>query len=278
MLIGAPDVLLLDEPTNHLDIESILWLEGYLKASPLAAILLTSHDRDFIDRVVSRIVEIDAGELVSYTGNYAFFENAKAGRAAQSEAAFARQQAMLRKEERFIERFEKHAAKAAQVQSRVKKLEKIEKIEPPKRRELVPFGIPPTAALGQRRGDPQGHLQGLRRTRAIYEHFDFEIKRGERWAVMGANGAGKTTLLKMIVGSTQADDGEVKLGASLKLGYFAQSALEILDPSLTIWQQIDQAFPIATIPSKRALLGSSTSPPTRSTSPFACFPAANACA
>ncbi|MEZ6004082.1 MAG: ABC-F family ATP-binding cassette domain-containing protein [Planctomycetota bacterium] len=254
VLIGAPDVLLLDEPTNHLDIESILWLEGYLKASP-AAILLTSHDRDFIDRVVSRIVEIDAGELVSYTGNYAFFENAKAGRAAQSEAAFARQQAMLRKEERFIERFEKHAAKAAQVQSRVKKLEKIEKIEPPKRRELVPFEFrqPP------RSGNDVATLKDISKAygeRAIYEHFDFEIKRGERWAVMGANGAGKTTLLKMIVGSTQADDGEVKLGASLKLGYFAQSALEILDPSLTIWQQIDQAFPIATIPSKRALLGS----------------------
>ena len=254
VLIGTPDVLLLDEPTNHLDIESILWLEDYLKASP-AAILMTSHDRDFMDRIVSRIVEIDEGELVSHTGNYASYERAREMRATQAEAAFARQQAMLKKEERFIERFEKHAAKAAQVQSRVKKLEKIDKLEPPKKRVLVPFEFrqPP------RSGNDVATLRGVTKRyadRAIYDGFDFEIKRGERWCVMGVNGAGKTTLLKLVAGVIRPDAGDVRLGASLKLGYFAQSALEVLDPKLTVWQQIDGAFPTATISSKRSLLGS----------------------
>ena len=253
VLIGQADVLLLDEPTNHLDIESILWLEGYLRASR-AAILMTCHDRDFMNRVVSRLVDIDAGELVSYTGDYDFFDREREQRAARQEAAFTRQQAMLKKEERFIERFEKHAAKAAQVQSRVKKLDKIDKLEPPKKRVLVPFEFkkPPRSGndivackgVGKRYGE-----------RVIYDDFDFEVKRGERWCVMGANGAGKTTLLKMVAGVTTPDEGAVRLGASLKMGYFAQSSLELLDAGLTVWEQIDQAFPTATVSSKRNLLG-----------------------
>jgi ATPase subunit of ABC transporter with duplicated ATPase domains len=254
VLLAQPDVLLLDEPTNHLDIESILWLEEYLQQSP-AAILLTSHDRDFMDRVVSRIVELDEGKLVSHTGDYAAYEAAKAMRAAQSEAAYARQQAMLRKEERFIERFEKHAAKAAQVQSRAKKLEKMERLEPPRKRVLVPFEFhqPP------RSGNDVATLKGVRKAygeRVIYDGLDLEIRRGERWCVMGVNGAGKSTLLKLVAGALEPDGGEVRLGASLKLGYFAQSALEILDPDRTVWEQIDQAFPTASTPSKRNLLGS----------------------
>jgi ATPase subunit of ABC transporter with duplicated ATPase domains len=253
VLLGAPDVLLLDEPTNHLDIESILWLEQFLKNSP-AAILMTSHDRDFMDRIVSRIVEIDTGDLVSHTGNYADFERNRDQRATQNEAAYARQQAMLKKEERFIERFEKHAAKAAQVQSRVKKLDKIEKLELPKKRILTPFEFrqPP------RSGNDVVTLAGVVKrygTRSIYEGLDFEVKRGERWCVMGVNGAGKSTLLKLVAGIIQPDAGQVKLGASLKLGYFAQSALEILDPNLTVWQQIDQNFQVASHASKRSLLG-----------------------
>ncbi len=253
VLIGQPEVLLLDEPTNHLDIESIVWLEAYLRASS-AAILMTSHDRDFMDRVVTRIIEIDEGSLVSHTGDYAAYEKARELRATQGAAAFARQQAMLRKEERFIERFEKHAAKAAQVQSRVKKLDKVERLEPAKKRVLVPFKMhtPP------RSGNDVATLKGISKgygDRTVYEDFDFEIKRGDRWCVMGVNGAGKTTLLKLVAGVLQADAGEVKLGASLKTGYFAQSALEVLDPSLTVWEQIDGAFPAATIPSKRNLLG-----------------------
>jgi ATPase subunit of ABC transporter with duplicated ATPase domains len=253
VLIGEPEVLLLDEPTNHLDLESILWLETFLKSTD-AAVLMTCHDRDFMNRVVTRIVEIDEGELKSYSGDYDFYERERALREAEQAAAFTRQQAMLRKEERFIERFERHVAKAAQVQSRIKKLEKIEKLEPPKKRVLEPFEFrqPP------RSGNDVATLRGLEKRygdRAIYSGFDFEIKRGERWCVMGVNGAGKTTLLKLVAGVLRPDAGEVRLGASLKLGYFAQSALEILDPTRTVWEEIDHAFPTATTPSKRSLLG-----------------------
>jgi len=253
VLLGQPDVLLLDEPTNHLDIESILWLEEFLKTTK-SALLMTCHDRDFLNRVVTRLLDIDEGELVEYGGNYDFYDRERAVRAAQQAAAYTRQQAMLRKEERFIERFERHAAKAAQVQSRVKKLDKIEKLDPPRKRVLVPFEFKPPP----RSGNDVATLRGVTKrygARTIYADFDLEIKRGERWAVIGVNGAGKSTLLKMVAGVLQPDAGTVKLGASLKLGYFAQSALEILDPSVTVWEQIDHAFPLATIPSKRNLLG-----------------------
>jgi len=253
VLIGKPDVLLLDEPTNHLDIESILWLEGFLKASE-AALLMTCHDKDFLNRVVGRLIAIEDGNLNEYGGNYDFYERERKVRAEQGAAAYKRQQSMLKKEERFIERFEKHAAKAAQVQSRIKKLDKIEKLEPPRTRELVPFEFRPPP----RSGNDVVTLAGVTKkygARAIYDGFDFEVKRGERWAVIGVNGAGKSTLLKMVVGLLQPDAGTVRLGASLKLGYFAQSALEILDEKKTVWDQIDQAFPLATIPSKRSLLG-----------------------
>ena len=253
VLLAKPDVLLLDEPTNHLDIESILWLEGFLKSTD-AAILMTCHDRDFMNRVVGRIVAIDAGELVSYTGDYDHYEHEQAARAANQEAAFARQQAMLKKEERFIERFEKHAAKAAQVQSRVKKLEKIDKLEPPKRRVLVPFLM----KEAPRSGNDVATLSGVGKAygeHVVYDGLDFEIKRGERWCVMGVNGAGKSTLLKLVAGALEPDQGDVKLGASLKLGYFSQSALDVLDPDRTVYEQLDAAFPTATTPSKRNALG-----------------------
>ena len=253
VLIGRPDLLLLDEPTNHLDIESILWLEQFLQSTD-STLLMTCHDRDFMNRVVGRIVEIDDGDLVNYTGDYEFYEREREVRAKQQDAAFSRQQAMLKKEERFIERFDKHAAKAAQVQSRVKKLDKIERLEPPKKRVLVPFrvGTPP------RSGNDVATLRGVDKSygeRRVYDAFDLEIKRGERWCVMGVNGAGKSTLLKLIAGVIEPDAGAVRLGASLKMGYFAQSALEILDPGQTVWQQIDGTFPAATTPSKRNLLG-----------------------
>ncbi len=253
VLIGKPDVLLLDEPTNHLDLDSIVWLEQFI-ASTQAVVLMTCHDRDFMNRVVSRILAIDGGEMTSYTGDYDFYEREQELRTKRDEAAYTRQQKMLEKEERFIARFEKHAAKAAQVQSRIKKLDKIDKLEPPKRRVLVPFEFrePP------RSGNDVAALAGVTKrygAHAIYERFDFAIQRGERWCVMGINGAGKTTLLKLIAGVVQPDAGVVKLGASLKMGYFAQSALEVLDPRRTVWQQIDGEFPGATIPSKRSLLG-----------------------
>src|SRR5215472_4081231 len=159
VLLGKPDVLLMDEPTNHLDIESIIWLEAFLTSLP-GALLMTSHDREFMNRIVSKIAEIDGGEITMYSGNYDFYEKERAIREANREAAYARQQAMLAKEQRFIERFAAHAAKAAQVQSRVKALEKIEKIELPKKRQVVHFDFrtPP------RSGDQVAVLEGLRKT------------------------------------------------------------------------------------------------------------------
>src|SRR5512134_133645 len=148
VLLGRPEVLLLDEPTNHLDIESIIWLEAFLKSLP-GALLMTSHDRDFMNRIVNRIAEIDGGEITVYSGNYDFYERERTIREANREAAYARQQAMLAKEQRFIERFAAHAAKAAQVQSRVKALEKIEKIELPKKRRVVEFDFRQPARSGE---------------------------------------------------------------------------------------------------------------------------------
>ena len=253
VLLGRPDVLLMDEPTNHLDIESIIWLESFLKSLP-GALLMTSHDRDFMNRIVSRIAEIDGGEVTSYSGNYDFYERERAIREANREAAYARQQAMLAKEQRFIDRFAAHAAKAAQVQSRVKALEKIERIELPKKRRVVEFDFrqPP------RSGDQVAVLQGVTKTygrRVVHDGLDLTIRRGERWSVMGRNGSGKTTLLKMVAGVLAPDAGGVKLGASLKLGYFAQQALEVLDPDLTVWDQVERDFPHESTGVLRNLLG-----------------------
>jgi len=253
VLLGKPDVLLMDEPTNHLDIESILWLEAFLKNMP-GALLMTSHDRDFMNRIVTRIAEIDDGEITAYSGNYEFYERERALREANREAAYARQQAMLAKEQRFIDRFAAHAAKAAQVQSRVKALEKIEKIELPKRRRVVKFEFRPPP----RSGDDVATLAGVRKAyghRVLYDGFDLSVQRGQRWCVMGRNGAGKTTLLKMIAGVLPPDAGDIKLGASLKMGYFAQQALQLLDPNLTVWEQIQQDFPQESIGVLRNLLG-----------------------
>src|SRR6266542_2355638 len=170
VLLGRPAVLLMDEPTNHLDIESIIWLEGFLKSLP-GALLMTSHDREFMNRVVTRIAEIDGGEITAYSGNYDFYERERAIREANKEAAYARQQAMLAKEQRFIERFAAHAAKAAQVQSRVKALDKIEKLEPPKKRRVVKFDfrIPP------RSGEQVAILEGVTKAygrRVVHDHLN----------------------------------------------------------------------------------------------------------
>src|SRR6202051_2919403 len=169
VLLGRPDVLLMDEPTNHLDIESIIWLEEFLKSFP-GALLMTSHDRDFMNRVVSKIAEINADEIITYTGNYDFYERERAIQDANLQAAFTRQQAMLAKEQRFIDRFRTHAAKAAQVQSRIKALDKIEKIELPKKRQVVKFEFraPP------RSGDQVAVIENVEKSfgsRVIYQGF-----------------------------------------------------------------------------------------------------------
>ena len=253
VLLGRPDVLLMDEPTNHLDLESIIWLEHFLKSFP-GALLMTSHDREFMNRIVTKIADIDAGEIVVYSGDYDFYDRERAIRETNQQAAFARQQAMLAKEQRFIDRFRTHAAKAAQVQSRIKALDKIEKVELPKKRHVVKFEfrVPP------RSGDQVAVIEDLHKrfgSRVIYDGFSLTVRRGERWAVMGKNGAGKTTLLKMIAGAIAPDEGSVRLGASLSMGYFAQQSLDVLDPELTIIEQLQKDFPQDGLGSLRTLAG-----------------------
>ena len=253
VLLGRPDVLLMDEPTNHLDIESIIWLEQFLKSFQ-GALLMTSHDREFMNRIVSKIAEIDAGEIVAYSGDYDFYERERAIRETNQQAAFARQQAMLAKEQRFIDRFRTHAAKAAQVQSRIKALDKIEKVELPKKRSVVKFEF----RVPARSGDQVAVIEDLHKCfgpRVIYDGFNLTVRRGERWAVMGKNGAGKTTLLKMIAGAIEPDAGSVRLGASLTMGYFAQQSLDVLDPELTVIEQLQQDFPQDGLGSLRSLAG-----------------------
>ena len=253
VLLGRPDVLLMDEPTNHLDIESIVWLEQFLKTFD-GAVLMTSHDREFMNRVVSKIAEIDQGEIITYSGNYDFYERERAIRESNQQAAFARQQAMFAKEQRFIERFKTHAAKAAQVQSRIKALDKIDKIELPKKRHVVKFEFrtPP------RSGDQVAVIEDIHKSygpRVIYDGFSLIVRRGERWAVMGRNGAGKTTLLKMIAGASVPDSGQIRLGASLTMGYFAQQSLDVLDADLTVIEQLQKDFSQEGLGTLRTLAG-----------------------
>lgn len=253
VLLGRPDVLLMDEPTNHLDLESIIWLEQFLKGYQ-GALLMTSHDREFMNRIVSRIAEIDGGEIIVYSGNYDFYMHERSLREANQQAAFARQQAMLAKEQRFIERFKTHAARAAQVQSRIKALDKIEKLELPKKRQVVKFEFrtPP------RSGDQVALVEGISKAygeRRLYDNFTLTVRRGERWAVMGRNGAGKTTLLKMVAGASAPDGGQVRMGASVNMGYFAQQSLDVLEADLTIGEQLQKDFPMDSLGALRTLAG-----------------------
>jgi ATPase subunit of ABC transporter with duplicated ATPase domains len=253
ILVMQPDALLLDEPTNHLDLESILWLEGWLRAFD-GALVMTSHDREFLNRMVSKIVEIDSGELLAYSGDYDFYERQRALALREQAAQYARQQAMLAKEKAFIARFQARASHAAQVQSRVKKLEKIEEVAPPRRRQTVEFEFRPAP----RSGDDVARLAGVRKAygdRVVFRDFDLLIRRRERWCVMGANGAGKSTLLRLVAGAAEPDSGSAALGAAVKLGYFAQHSMEILSGEENVLETLESAFPDASIGSLRALAG-----------------------
>ncbi len=253
ILLMRPDAMLLDEPSNHLDIESLIWLESFLKGFE-GALMMTSHDREFMNRIVGKIIEIDGGSLTSYSGDYAFYEQQRALAEKQQQAQFERQQAMLAKEIAFIERFKARASHAAQVQSRVKKLDKIDRVEPPRRRQTVMFEFQPAP----RSGEDVVNIKGVDKrygSRTIYEGLDFGIRRKERWCVMGVNGAGKSTLLKLVTGATEPDRGTVQVGASVKLGYFAQHAMDLLDGEATVFQWLEDAFPQAGQGSLRALAG-----------------------
>ena len=264
ILLMRPDVMLLDEPSNHLDLESLIWLEDFLKGYD-GALMMTSHDREFMNRIVRKIVEIDGGQLTTYSGDYEFYEQQRAQKEKQQQAQFDRQQAMLAKEIKFIERFKARASHAAQVQSRVKTLEKIDRVEPPKRRQTVAFDFP----TAPRSGEDVASLKQVHQSygkRTIYEGLDFQVRRRERWCVMGVNGAGKSTLLKLVAGSTQPDTGSVAIGASVKMGYFAQHAMDLLDGASvahqqprggerTVFEYLEDSFPQAGQGSLRALAG-----------------------
>ncbi len=253
ILLMRPDAMLLDEPSNHLDLESLIWLEQFLKGYE-GALLMTSHDREFMNRIVDKIIEIDAGTLTTYSGDYEFYEQQRALSEKQQQAQFERQQAMLAKEIKFIERFKARASHAAQVQSRVKKLEKIERVEPPRRRETVQFDFPPAP----RSGEDVATLKNVSKSYGslrIYDGLDFQVRRRERWCVMGVNGAGKSTLLKLIAGTAEPDAGSVAVGGSVKMGYFAQHAMDLLDGERTVFEALEDAFPQAGQGSLRTLAG-----------------------
>ena len=253
ILLMRPDAMLLDEPSNHLDLESLIWLEAFLKNYD-GALLMTSHDRAFMNRIIGKVVEIDAGQLITYSGDLDFYDQQRALSEAQRQAQYERQQAMLAKEIKFIEKFKARASHAAQVQSRVKKLDKIERVEAPRRRQTVQFEFqsPP------RSGEDVISLKGVHKgygERPIYADLDFLVRRKERWAVLGANGAGKSTLLKLVAGATEPDQGKVAIGASVKMGYFAQHSMDLLEGEETIFESLERSFPQAGQGSLRTLAG-----------------------
>ncbi len=253
ILLARPDVLLLDEPTNYLDIESILWLEQFLRDYP-GAVMMTCHDRDVMNRVVAKIVELDGGALRSYTGNYDFYEAARAVEATRREAEYERQQSMLAKEMRFVDRFRAQAAKASAVQSRIKKLDKIERIEPPRRIVERSFEF----KRAPRSGNDVIKVAGVRKAygaRVVHDKLDLMVRRGERWAVMGENGAGKSTLLKMIAGALEPDAGGVTIGAGVQLGYYAQHQMEQLVGDRTVLETLGDHAPAAGLGILRNLAG-----------------------
>ncbi len=253
ILLQRPDALLLDEPTNYLDLESILWLESFLRGYP-GAVVMTCHDRDVMNRVVKKIVEIDGAQIRAYTGDYEFYERQRAEDAARREAEYQRQQAFLQKEMRFVDRFRAQAAKASQVQSRLKKLEKIERVEEPRRliEKEFEFRAP------NRSGDDVIKVSGFQKKygdRVIHAGLDLLVRRGERWAIMGENGAGKSTLLKAMAGTITPDGGSVTIGASVQMGYFAQHQMEQLDGERTVVEEMQNHAPLANLGTLRTLLG-----------------------
>jgi len=258
ILALKPDVLLMDEPTNHLDLESIEWLEAWLKSFK-GSLVMTSHDREFMNRIVSRIVEVANQAITSYSGDYDFYEREREIRKEQLLAQHRKQQDMLAKEEEFIARFAARASHAAQVQSRIKKLEKIDRVEIPVEEKTMSFEFP----VPPRGGNDVVRFKELGKTweredggiKLVFENATGLVKRLDKVAVVGVNGAGKSTFLKMVAGQTGASEGDLQLGAGINIGYFSQHALEVLNPNKTIFDEIHDRIPEATIGYVRNLLG-----------------------
>lgn len=258
ILVLQPDVLLMDEPTNHLDIESIIWLEQWLQNFK-GSILMTSHDREFMNRIVKKVIEVAHKTITVYGGNYDFYEREKAIRLEQLIAAAKRQDDMLAKEEEFIARFAARASHAAQVQSRVKKLDKIDRIEIPAEEKMINFEWP----VPPRGGEEVVKFHGLGKTwktddgreKLVFRGANGLVKRQDRIAVVGVNGAGKSTLLKIITGQTEASEGQSTIGASIEVGYFSQNSLDVLDPRSTIVEEVHSRIPNSNLGTVRSLLG-----------------------
>lgn len=255
LLAMEPDLLMLDEPTNHLDLESLLWLQRYLRGYP-GAILLISHDRAFMDDLVQTVYDIEENNLVHYTGNYSTFEQQKEKRYEQRLAAWKNQQKEIEKNQEFIDRFRSVASKAAQAQSRQRQLEKMEKLEKPRPvRKVFKIKFPQPSRSGQRVISLQGVDMAYGEHR-IYQNLDADIERGDRVALVGPNGSGKSTLLKIFAGAIEFQRGERDLGHNCRIGYFSQHRAATLEPGATVLEEVVKSAKDLTEDECRGVLGS----------------------
>ncbi len=239
ILLGAPDVLLLDEPTNHLDIESIEWLEEYLR-SFRGSLLLVSHDRKFLDNVTNRTVEIMLGHIYDYKVSYSDYVELRKERMAQQTAAYVNQQRMIEKTEDFINRFRYKPTKSNQVQSRIKALERLDRIEiDVEDKSAMHLRFPPAARSGDVVYKASDLTVGYPQ-KVVFRNADIEIKRGEKVALVGRNGEGKTTLMRVITGELDPISGESRVGHNVNIGYFAQNQEDVLDNSITVLETLDR--------------------------------------
>ena len=239
LLLRRPSIFLLDEPTNHLDIESIQWLEEYLK-NYNGAVLLISHDRAFLDNVTTRTVELSLGQIYDYKVPYSKFVELRAERRAQQQAAYENQQRMIEKTEEFIEKFRYKPTKSNQVQSRIKQLERLERIEV-EEEDLATLNIkfPPAPRSGQIVAEIKevGKAFGEKR---IFSDFTFTLERGQKIALVGRNGEGKTTMARMLLGELEQSEGTIKLGANVNIGYYAQNQDDLMDGEFTVFDTLDR--------------------------------------
>ena len=239
LLLRRPSIFLLDEPTNHLDIESIQWLEEYLK-NYNGAVLLISHDRAFLDNVTTRTVELSLGKIYDYKVPYSKFVELRAERRAQQMAAYQNQQRLIEKTEEFIEKFRYKPTKSNQVQSRVKQLERLERIEVDEE-DLSRLNIkfPPAPRSGQIVADIKGVGKAFGQKR-IFADAEFTIERGQKIALVGRNGEGKTTFARMLIGELEPSEGEIKIGANVNIGYYAQNQDDLMDGEFTVFDTLDR--------------------------------------
>ncbi|MFH1035854.1 MAG: ABC-F family ATP-binding cassette domain-containing protein [Pseudomonadota bacterium] len=253
ILLSNPDLILLDEPTNHLDLESLLWLEGQLVTSP-ASLVLVSHDRVFLDKVITRVVEVEQGQVFTYGGNYSEYETQRETRRQAQQAAYDSQQERVREIKNFIERNRSRKASAKQVQSRLKMLETMEKLEPPVSEEAMSFEMPEvdrSAKVVVELLEVDLSYDG----KPVYQGLDFQVQRGDRLAFLGRNGAGKSSLLKLLSGQVRPDRGRRLVGGRVKLGVFSQHALQDLNPENDVLGELSTVAGMMAVSRLRSTLG-----------------------